>query len=349
MSAVLKELHTLLPSCGNTFFWCDEHCELSNLYDDPFAAPELAALYLQEFYNRPERELHRGFSYAMRHYRGVVRFSHTLSVDLKTYLNSEFYNLIMRPSGYADGLHLIVHAGGGRPLGDLAVWRALDEVNFNEGDKHLLEDLAPFIAHAVASDDAGPALTEMLVDAQEDRALVIVDRAGKIQHLSPKARKLLFLANNPYVTAGHSRRESLQLPPQAIQLCSDLCAVIERGQDVVAPPVYQHESPWGRFVFTAHWLDCGNALDSLIGITIDHQVPLPLKVSSQVEHFPLSERQKQICLLLAAGHVDSKIADEMNISINTVVTHCRRIYDKLHVHGRAELMNRLLQGRHQFN
>jgi DNA-binding CsgD family transcriptional regulator len=342
--AVLKELHTVVPACGSTFFWCDENGEISNLYDDPLTAPEVIGLYLHEFYGRPERELHPGLSYLMQHYQGVVEFDRILSVDRQTYLNSDFYNLILRPPGYADGLHLIVRADG-RPLGDLAVWRDLDDAQFTTQDKQRLQGLEPFIAHATGASKKAGASQAALVDEDEDTGLVIVNQAGKIQHISAQARKLLFLATHPQVTPSTTSREVVRLPTEIIQACQNLAVIFEGKQDVVAPPVYEHCNPWGRFVFRAYWLDHGNPLDSLIGITIKHQVPLSIKIIGQLKRFSLSRRQMQICVLLASEFSDAKIAHTMNMTLNTVITHNRRIYNKLNVHSRAELVNELLGGK----
>ncbi len=40
--------------------------------------------------------------------------------------------------------------------------------------------------------------------------------------------------------------------------------------------------------------------------------------------------------MLAKGHRSKEIADELNVTINTVNTHVRHIYGKLHVRSRAE-------------
>lgn len=50
----------------------------------------------------------------------------------------------------------------------------------------------------------------------------------------------------------------------------------------------------------------------------------------------LTEREEQVLALLAKGHAYKEIADLMNISFETVRTHVRTIYDKLHVHSRTE-------------
>ncbi|MBN2162039.1 MAG: response regulator transcription factor [Pontiellaceae bacterium] len=50
----------------------------------------------------------------------------------------------------------------------------------------------------------------------------------------------------------------------------------------------------------------------------------------------LSEREMEVLTLLARGRLCKEIADELGISTNTVNTYNRRIYEKLHVHSRAE-------------
>jgi DNA-binding CsgD family transcriptional regulator len=339
---VLKELRALVPACGSTFFWCDEGGELTNVYDDPLVAPEVVALYMQEFYGRPERELHPGLSYWMQHYQGVVEFNRLLNVDRQTYLNSDFYNLIMRPPGYAEGLHLFVRAGE-RPLGDLAVWRGLSDVAFTTHDKRRLKGLAPFIAHAIEASKKAGASPAAFVDEDEDTGLVIVNQAGKIQHISERARKLLFLATHPQVIPRTVLREAARLPAEIIQACRHLVALFQGKQAGVAPPAHAHHNPWGRFVFQAHWLDSGKPLDALIGLTIKRQVPLSIKIMGRLGRFSLSRRQLQTCVLLASGYADADIAREMNITLNTVLTHNRRIYEKLNVRSRAELINEVMR------
>ena len=50
----------------------------------------------------------------------------------------------------------------------------------------------------------------------------------------------------------------------------------------------------------------------------------------------LSERQRQMLDLLAAGQPYKMIADNMGVSIHTVRSYLRRTYEKLHVHTRTE-------------
>lgn len=50
----------------------------------------------------------------------------------------------------------------------------------------------------------------------------------------------------------------------------------------------------------------------------------------------LSSREREILRLLARGFAYKEMADALNISIGTINTHIRRIYQKLHVSSRGE-------------
>ena len=51
----------------------------------------------------------------------------------------------------------------------------------------------------------------------------------------------------------------------------------------------------------------------------------------------LSPRQAQIIRLLLQGDSDKQIAQSLNISLATVRTHMRRLFDKFHLNDRLEL------------
>jgi len=59
---------------------------------------------------------------------------------------------------------------------------------------------------------------------------------------------------------------------------------------------------------------------------------------------PLSPREMEILRLLSSGHAYKQIAEDLGASINTIRTHIKRIYEKLHVHSRTEAI-RLFHGR----
>ena len=58
--------------------------------------------------------------------------------------------------------------------------------------------------------------------------------------------------------------------------------------------------------------------------------------TSQNEDYNLSEREKQVLQLLVDGYSYKMIASEMFISIDTVRSHIKKIYEKLHVNSKSE-------------
>jgi len=54
----------------------------------------------------------------------------------------------------------------------------------------------------------------------------------------------------------------------------------------------------------------------------------------------LSAREREVLELLTRGHLYKEVCDMLGISMSTVNTHARRIYEKLHVRSRAEAVAR---------
>lgn len=54
------------------------------------------------------------------------------------------------------------------------------------------------------------------------------------------------------------------------------------------------------------------------------------------EEAALSAREREILSQLTKGYANKEIADKMSLSVSTVRTHLRHIYEKLHVRSRTE-------------
>ncbi|MFF0267512.1 helix-turn-helix transcriptional regulator [Kribbella sp. NPDC004536] len=79
--------------------------------------------------------------------------------------------------------------------------------------------------------------------------------------------------------------------------------------------------------------------DSGVSVMLEHDnVRCVLVVSSQVPRHTLSPRELQIARLVADGATNRAIASSLDISPWTVSTHMRRIFAKLDVTSRAEMV-----------
>ncbi|MBS1601726.1 MAG: response regulator transcription factor [Bacteroidetes bacterium] len=66
------------------------------------------------------------------------------------------------------------------------------------------------------------------------------------------------------------------------------------------------------------------------------------KSSAHIES--LSPREREVLAYLSRGFVYKEIADKMTISVDTVRSFIRKIYEKLHVHNRTEAINKFREG-----
>lgn len=63
------------------------------------------------------------------------------------------------------------------------------------------------------------------------------------------------------------------------------------------------------------------------------------------EAYNLTDKEKQVLQLLTTGKSYKMIAEELNISIETIKTHIKNIYAKLHVHSSTEAVAKAIQER----
>jgi DNA-binding NarL/FixJ family response regulator len=66
------------------------------------------------------------------------------------------------------------------------------------------------------------------------------------------------------------------------------------------------------------------------------------KAKIRDESIRLSVREEQILMLLSQGHSNKMIADKLDLSIDTVCTHLKHVFNKLHVNSRTEAVVRYM-------
>ncbi len=76
----------------------------------------------------------------------------------------------------------------------------------------------------------------------------------------------------------------------------------------------------------------------VFGVTRDNRFDILLNGESKPFSSPLSEREIQIVNLIAYGHTEGAIAEQLHISAQTVKTHKKNILNKTHSKNTAELI-----------
>jgi DNA-binding NarL/FixJ family response regulator len=80
---------------------------------------------------------------------------------------------------------------------------------------------------------------------------------------------------------------------------------------------------------------------------IARQVVATFRTAAPVEEptVPLSPHEVRLLALLAKGDSYQQAGDKLGISVNTVRSYIRQIYDKLHVHSKAQAVSKALRSR----
>jgi DNA-binding NarL/FixJ family response regulator len=62
-----------------------------------------------------------------------------------------------------------------------------------------------------------------------------------------------------------------------------------------------------------------------------------------IKQSPLSDRETEILRLLCDGQHYRSIAEQLFLSTHTIKSHIKNIYQKLHVHSRAEVVKKAIK------
>ena len=104
----------------------------------------------------------------------------------------------------------------------------------------------------------------------------------------------------------------------------------------------------GRFNFHACWLNKNNnEPGAMIGMTVEHLRALGFEAVAWPTKFAMSPGAKTSRLIDCAGASNELIGEHLNIKLTTVKDHISKIFDKLGIYRREELLPKLLAMRKQ--
>jgi DNA-binding CsgD family transcriptional regulator len=326
----LRAVQTVLQSSNNTFTGFSESFTPS-YFMLGFAATEMdehTPRIISQFFTP---ECRNRLSLSLRQQPVIT----STSIFTDSYYLSDLYNLVCRQYDQHHVLYAVV-APAGKPIGTVNLFRSRQQKSFDNKEQALMTCLLPYVTHALQAPDT----TDVQYCEKGSSGMMIMDTGGKILYLSQEAKKLLALASHPLITVNMHIQE-VELLAKLGQLCRNLGAIF-RGQHA-APPSWSYINGCGQFVFHAQWLQGQNSgPNDLIGITIVHQEPQEIKILRILQGVPLSPVQKEVAALLAQGFSSEKIGERLHIKLNTVKDHISKIFTKLDINHREELLPLLL-------
>jgi DNA-binding CsgD family transcriptional regulator len=331
MPAVMQALHTLIPSSHNVFIWTNPQGQPVDRYCEVYS-PVVQLAYAQNLAGKPD------LAAIARDGKAVGNMQHRPP----EFYASPYYNEVHRPMRARRSLDAVVRTASGTQ-GVLVLHRDSDDA-FSDAEAQDLEGILPYLRNiwTLPSNHSSDIFAETA-----DHGTIICDGSGRVHCRSTSASQMLLMAQTQGV---------LSKPESPADLPIELMAIVHRLVDLRASdplgcvPALQVRNRWGQFVFRAMWLDGMvdsatpyGASDALVSISVWRQEPLAVSVVRGFQDSPLSPKQRDVALRLVVGRSAEEIVTELSISATTYKDHLRKIYEKLGISKRADLIRQLTQ------
>ncbi|MGL4573347.1 MAG: helix-turn-helix transcriptional regulator [Burkholderiaceae bacterium] len=325
MPAIVRAMHELVDSAHNLFIWTDAQGRPV----DRFCEAYFSAVVTADAQNLPGKT---DLAAIAMHGKPAGNMRQRPS----DFYHSPFFAEVYRPMRVQHSLDAVVRVSG-QPMGVLVLHRDSD-MPFSETEQNDLEAVLPYLRNLWAQRPVH-SVDAFIESDHADQGAAIIAPGGQIQYLSASAEQLLRMAD--VRSAFRAPAGMVQLPEPVARLCARF-AQSEPAAIHQMPHSHSIVNAWGRFVFSVFWLEGRAAHESgLIGLTIQRQEPLSLGIVRGLQRTALSPKQREIALMLALGKTAEEVVTQLSIGTTTYKDHVRKIYEKMGVNQRADLIRQL--------
>lgn len=331
MPALLRALRWQVPCESGAFFWVDAQGEVTRLYAEKMPPPEIARAYFSSLNH--EDAGHRFRDRLLEQVRGEEPVREIIADE--TLQQTSFYRDVLQPLGAHRRLYGVVMRNGA-PLGQLSLYRDASMPSFSAKEREIVVAACRYLA---MTDDKATAV--LGADAYRDSgigALLICGRDGRIMNASGSGYAMLAQASGCPINR-QTVADELELSGRALlrQVLAEQAARVNHV-DARATGTLATTNEWGLFRLRAY-----NA-DGPIGVLIDRFEHLLVRLVDAMPRHDLSVQQREVLLLLARGHTHAAIAEQLELSVNTVDYHVKQLFSKLGAHSRHEAIACVLNG-----
>ena len=174
---------------------------------------------------------------------------------------------------------------------------------------------------------------------------MVFDAFGKLSYQSSRARELSFYALAQRDSSDHWQ-EGLgmeQIQAAIASLFVEVKRAVDAHRAGFGPPAWTLSNAWGEFQLRAYELQQDGSNAQSFGVLLERKTPIEVRLLQRVKSLSLSNRQREVCYLVARGVPSVDIAHMLNISATTLKEHTQTIYRKLNVKNREDLVRLILR------
>ncbi|MFT3802368.1 MAG: helix-turn-helix transcriptional regulator [Burkholderiaceae bacterium] len=332
---VMQALRRLVAFDAGGYVHAGSDGFLQTYLEDPSLRAREAAYFDPRILRSENEVFHcslRRLAHATHVAPGPLLLEQLLAVPHAGLLRSDFYNVMLRPSGVTDWATLVLRAAG-RPVGTLILYRYEGSAPFTREALDVLAPLESTLAHVLQPGDPDAGDSEEL-----GSGLLIATSKGRPQWISPEAETLLQQA-----FGWRWRGAAGALPVPLQELVRRLHAPPPPGEPMSVPQIRLCNA-WGWFSVRATRMAAAHGPRQAVALHITRRAARGVRLLAALQALGLPQRQHELAWWLARGLSESQIAARMGISANTVVYHRRQLYNRLGLHRQQDLLRSLAQG-----
>jgi DNA-binding CsgD family transcriptional regulator len=326
---VLEELHGLISAARMHFAWSDR---LGNIVNGYFEKPDAQALdYFKDHSQQFQDEAGLSYRHTLLFGKPTGNFRWPFKPGFE---NTESHRALFGNLGLEHCIDGVVRDPYG-PLGQIFLLRRRGEPEFSASDEETLGQALPYLAHALSAKGTN---ASSFVETG-DSALMVFAADGRLTFRSDRAKELSFYAlAQPEIGADWQAGLAIRQTQAAID---ELFVAVRRAIATYraggAPPAWTISNAWGQFQVRAYELHTDGDAAVSYGVLLEKKMPVEVRLLQRIKALPLSNRQREVCYLLARGVAIADIAGMLSISTPTLKEHTQVLYRKLDVRNRDEL------------
>jgi len=297
-------------------------CYMRRPYPD-----HLALRYAQEFHDQREAEVGPTFSDMLRHRIELVNYS-ALG---ERFTRSALFQEIYLPMG-------LVHSARASVLGQTAVYGVLScsrtnaKKPFSSTDEKKLLLMAQWLGAGLDREVKTESFRSETADSLGE-GLLLLDSTGRLLKGCPVGLRLLHEATR----ANGAGQQPLPLGQRVLgELADQVCSDAVAAEKLIA----NHR---GQFGFRASVVRAlGGERSAKVVVQVRRQGSMASRLWLESARFGLSARERQMAVWMGLGWGYSEIGAHLHLTRNTVVSYVRRLYEKLGIALREQVLLKLL-------
>lgn len=326
LPSLLPVLRELVPASHAGFFFCDERGGITNLYAERLLAPNAMAGFHDRHNNQQFRH-HYLERVAAR--KPTSRRSVTAEERASAYGRE-----VLGPLDIAHLLYAIVRHQG-QVLGQLSLYRGADAPPFSDTDEQTLASVLHYLGEGLSV--TAPATPRELLDQTIEEALAVLDADGHELWADEHWPRLIRLAHGNAIAPASALAERETLP----RFVAAVLAAVQSAPNAI----HQVVTSWGRFAFRLHTMRGANG-DRAVALLLSRLAAEPLRLAQGAAALGLSPQQREVAVLMARGHSNAEIAQQLGVSSNTAAYHAKQVFARLQVHDRSAIARVLSEAVH---